>query len=85
MTFKYRYDDDRDHTATFESATRAFDHLLMRAGLPNGPEFAFVYNAEDDSERYEIVPCLSFKQAYVCQTGHRPFFHKLGKLKRYTH
>jgi len=51
--FHYQYSDNLDHTASFESATRSFDHFIMRSGLPNGPTFATIFH-QYGPEYYEI-------------------------------
>lgn len=60
MGFHWRYMDDSPHQATFESATRALQHFLMRSGLPSGPSFAAIYNNTEWKDRDKGIPSKDF-------------------------
>jgi hypothetical protein len=71
----FRYSDETGHNADFESFGSALDHLILRSGLPNGPQSATVHNRETD----ERIEAEAINSRFCLVTSSGPgVYHVIG-------
>ena len=67
--FYWRYMDASPHDATFETATEAIHHFLLRSGSRGGPSYAVVYKGDEWKDYRRGIPS-------------ERFFYEVGRLVR---
>jgi hypothetical protein len=73
--FTFHYTDETGHEAEFENFGVALDHLILRSGLPDGPQSATVRNGETG----ERIEAAAINGRYCLITSSGPgVYHVIG-------